>query len=334
MRPNPKITLPIFVFLSLSFSLLVYWCGYDKPSYGIDDANIYFVYMKHFATGNGFVWNIDGEKVEGFTSLLWTLIGSFFYKLSAGHFTQLLLGLNFILTYITVYRLLFFVRGCNNTTTQALTFTDVIIMALLLFPLGFIEWSILGLMETGLWIFLIVNITIELCNYYLINKKVNPILFCILLAIMILTRPESIIFGVLFILILFFQIVDKNGIKKALIKIVSPVLVYMFTILVITIWRMSYFGYPFPNTYYAKVSGSLKDNIAIGLTYVYKLFNGYPHAGFIMIILLCFSLVLSDKWRKKETRLVLSTNDKLQTILITIIFCGLVLPVLTGGGSF
>ena len=40
---------------------------------------MHFIYMKNFALGNGFVYNEGGELVEGFTSLLWTLIGSFFF---------------------------------------------------------------------------------------------------------------------------------------------------------------------------------------------------------------------------------------------------------------
>jgi hypothetical protein len=290
--------------------------------------------MKHFATGHGFVWNIGGEKVEGFTSLLWTLIGSLFYKISGERFTWLLLGLNFILTYITVYRLLLFVRRCNNTVGQKLANTDVIIMALLLFPLGFMEWSILGLMETGLWLFLIVNTTIELCNYYLLGKKINLLVFSLLLATMVLTRPESILFGVLFIFIFFVQHFSESGFKKAITKIIAPTLAYASTLVMVTSWRLSYFGYAFPNTYYAKVSGSLKDNITVGLGYVSKLFYGYPHLGFIIALLVFFLLILLNKWRREKRNLQLSPNDKIQVILITVVFAGLLLPVLTGGDHF
>ena len=38
---------------------------------GVDDANIYFVYMKHVANGYGLVYTISGENIEGFTSLLY-----------------------------------------------------------------------------------------------------------------------------------------------------------------------------------------------------------------------------------------------------------------------
>ncbi len=53
MRLNSRATLPFFVFLSLLLTLVIYWWGYDKPTYGIDDANIYFVYMRHLAQGHG-----------------------------------------------------------------------------------------------------------------------------------------------------------------------------------------------------------------------------------------------------------------------------------------
>ena len=41
---------------------------------GVDDANIFFVYAKNLAEGHGFVYNAGGERVEGYSSMLWTLI--------------------------------------------------------------------------------------------------------------------------------------------------------------------------------------------------------------------------------------------------------------------
>src|SRR5581483_6343416 len=108
------------------------------------------------------VWNIGSERVEGFTSLLWTLIGALFYKLTGENFVWLLFLLGFILTYITVCKVLLFVRKCNGTLDKNLTETDVIIMALLLLPLGFLEWNIMNLMETGLWFYLIAGLALEL----------------------------------------------------------------------------------------------------------------------------------------------------------------------------
>ncbi len=313
--------------------MFVYWIGYDKPSFGIDDANIYFVYMKHLATGHGFVWNIGGEKVEGFTSLLWTLIGAFFYRLSGEKYAWWLLGLNFILTYQAIYRLLLFLRRCNNTIDEKLTVTDVLMMALLTFPLGFLEWNILSLMETGLWFFLIANLTISLCNFYLTGKKPDIFTFSVLVSVMLLTRPESIAFCLLFISILFIQQVTAEGIRKALGRIWLPLAAYAVTLAGLILWRVSYFGYPFPNTYYAKVSSSEKDNIVRGLSYLQTFFYTYPQASLTTALGMVFAIILLGKWRK-EKKLLLSANDKVVLIQVAVVFAGLTLPVLTGGDHF
>ena len=145
MRLKSRIPLYGFILISMLLTLVIYWLGYDKPTYGIDDANIYFVYMKHLARGHGFVWNTGSERVEGFTSLLWTLIGSGFYRIVGERFVWLLLLLGFALTYFAVCRVALFLRRCNGTTEKLVTDTDVLLMALLLFPLGFLEWNIMNL---------------------------------------------------------------------------------------------------------------------------------------------------------------------------------------------
>ena len=45
-----------------------------------DDAFISFRYAKNFVEGNGLVYNI-GEKVEGYSNFLWTLLLSLFMKI-------------------------------------------------------------------------------------------------------------------------------------------------------------------------------------------------------------------------------------------------------------
>jgi len=191
--------MPVIVLVSLAAATLVYWWGYQKPLIGIDDANIYFVYMKNLAEGRGFVWNTGGERVEGFTSLLWTLIGALFYKLSPTQFPVLLLALGFILTFLTVYNLLKFSRKLYQKQGSLLTGTDVIILTLVLAPRGYIEWNVINLMETSLWTFLLVRITLELCRFYLDGSSINITRFSVLLILLNLTRPESAAFNLLFI---------------------------------------------------------------------------------------------------------------------------------------
>lgn len=334
MRLKSRIPLYAFVFISMLVTLVIYWYGYDKPTYGIDDANIYFVYMKHLAQGHGFVWNIGSERVEGFTSLLWTLIGALFYKLAGENFVWLLFLLGFILTYITVCRVLLFVRRCNGTLEKLLTDTDVIIMALLLFPLGFLEWNIMNLMETGLWLFLIASLALELCNSFLLQRKPNTVLFCLLLVILIPTRPESIAWGLFFIAVFLIRQLTLAPPKKAILATIAPVLAYAVSLGILLWWRLSYFGYPYPNTYYAKVSASKIDDITRGLVYLHTCLYEYPQAAFTVAFGALCAIVLLLKWKREGRQIHLTPNDKAQAVLVSVIAVALTLPVLTGGDHF
>ena len=324
--------MPVIVLVSLAAATLVYWWGYQKPLIGIDDANIYFVYMKNLAEGRGFVWNTGGERVEGFTSLLWTLIGALFYKLSPTQFPVLLLALGFILTFLTVYNLLKFSRKLYQKQGSLLTGTDVIILTLVLAPRGYIEWNVINLMETSLWTFLLVRITLELCRFYLDGSSINITRFSVLLILLNLTRPESAAFNLLFISIFFIIFHSESGLKTALRKTAVPLMVHVVSFASLIGWRLSYFGYPFPNTYYAKVSGNKIDNIVAGLHYIFNFFFLYPHVAFLAGVLFFFGIYFFRKARSNSNHL--TSNDKILAILFSVVLAGLALPVLTGGDHF
>ena len=63
-----KLILGFLVVLSISF---IFIC--DNNRFIQDDAYISFRYVQNFVDGNGLVFNI-GERVEGYTNLLWVLI--------------------------------------------------------------------------------------------------------------------------------------------------------------------------------------------------------------------------------------------------------------------
>src|SRR6201991_3566300 len=94
----------LFFLLLLILSILSYlYLG--RPMLGMDDADIFLNYARRLANGEGFVFNSGGEKVEGFTSMLWVLICSLFYHFSAhpqfllSLFTLFLTSLSVTLTY-------------------------------------------------------------------------------------------------------------------------------------------------------------------------------------------------------------------------------------------
>src|SRR6056297_3316498 len=52
------------------------------PKYGWDDANITLNYAQNIANGHGYVYYVNGERVEGSTSALWTAIATLGFLIS------------------------------------------------------------------------------------------------------------------------------------------------------------------------------------------------------------------------------------------------------------
>src|SRR5580765_7051222 len=79
----------IFVFLGLLFFIFIFICLNNK--FVQDDAFISFRYIRNFVEGNGLVFNI-GERVEGYTNLLWVLLLSVFVflKMNVENVAQIL----------------------------------------------------------------------------------------------------------------------------------------------------------------------------------------------------------------------------------------------------
>jgi hypothetical protein len=125
----------------------------NYPLIGIDDANIYFVYARNLANGYGFVYNSGGERVEGFTSLLWTLISAIVFKFFA-HPELTLFIINIILVSVGIVYALNYLqeitvqRGGN--LTASVVWSALYILFIFTSP-RYVAWNIITLMENGLW---------------------------------------------------------------------------------------------------------------------------------------------------------------------------------------
>ena len=139
---NLKIIRLVIVFLTVAImSYIAGWLN-GFPLLGIDDANIYMVYMKNLANGYGFVYNPGSERVEGFTSLLWTLIGALFFK-TTSHPNIFLLALNVIVQTFALWKLIQFIESRVNATNQTLLSKESILtLGILCAHSGYFEWTI------------------------------------------------------------------------------------------------------------------------------------------------------------------------------------------------
>jgi hypothetical protein len=287
----------IYSVLTLVLGSLFVWLLLGRPETGIDDADIFFVYARNLASGNGFVYNAGGEAVEGFTSLLWTLICSGF----AAIFQELeksTLLLSLLLGVTTVW-------ACLKRTDRP----GLFILLLAASPAWF-AWCQLTRMETGLWCLIV-----TLLGLAVSEKRQGAVL--LLLPLLLITRPESMLWGAWVILLVFFLADAGRRLRSAL----PVLLVYLITLGALIGFRMQVFGYPVPNTYYAKISPGLLANVSDGLGYLF----GYAVSGgleLILLLLVCWVLLKPDRERGLSFGLAL------------FLLPGLGIPVLVGGDHF
>lgn len=223
-------------------SLAVYaaWL-YSQPLGLVDDAYIPMVYAKNILAGHGAVFYPGGGPVEGFTSPLWlmalTLAGSVGIPLPiAAEGLGIACGAAALVLTAALYRALFADR-------PGLSFGGLLYPALaaLLVSLdaSFPAWSAAGLETQG---YALLALALAL-SIHAAKTPASPA-FILLLAMLI--RPE----GVLLFPAAVWLLARKHGSwTKPL-----PAL-FLFAALPFAMFlafRLAYFGYPLPNTFYAK----------------------------------------------------------------------------------
>ncbi len=145
------------------------------------------------------------------------------------------------------------IPGLSDFSNSVFNLLPLIMLA---FTGGFHYWSVSG-METTLFSFLVLFSTLSYLRF-LTGKSYGNV-YIILLMLATLTRPEGLVFFCIFIAHKVLFLLSRNGfsVRKALkqrLLFNRQVLFYILPISVFTLFRLLYYGYPFPNTYYAKTS--------------------------------------------------------------------------------
>jgi len=320
---NKNFTPSIFLALTVIF---VFICLNNK--FVQDDAFISFRYVQNFVDGNGLVFNI-GERVEGYTNLLWVLILSVFVFLNINIQTisQILSVLFGVVVLFMTYKLskIFRIKLASESikkistgdSSSSIRYFDLIPSILLLFSSSFIFWSVSGMESTMFISFCLLGI------YYYIKNKNSDILdfkfpFFILLAT--LTRPEGLyFFGLIMIHKIFFAFKDHRSDALKVLFAKNNIISYTFYIVPVLFYfiiRYSYYGYLLPNTYYAK-TGFSSVYLNSGIEYFTKFLTSYLFYGVILVIPLYL-------FKKKRNFFVLS-------LLYFIIICYTLYIILVGG---
>jgi hypothetical protein len=196
-------------------------------------------------------------------------------------------------------------------------------------------------METAIWSGLLTVAAVLILSEPAVERTGSRYTetFSVVLALMILTRPESLLLCPALILLRSARLAALADGRSALHRAIKPVSVTLVTVAALTIFRLWYFGSPLPNTYYAKVSPAWAANLRDGLSYL----NAFVSSGPLLVLIsfvniatltvMAASVVrsLSAGTWLPQTRRALSSDA---VVLVWISCLLLMLPVFHGGDHF
>jgi arabinofuranosyltransferase len=270
-------------------SLLHIFAGYSHGdmsghAWGSDDAYISYRYAQNLVEGHGLVYN-PGERVEGYSNLLYTLMIALIFAFAGGQSIYIFsVILNLLLTVIAF---LIFCRYIQKHFGETAGMIAAILFALCL-PI----WAAVASgMENTLVLLIQIVIFTTLERYMIGETRKDLILLSGFCVISLMARADGFIFPALVILYLLLK-----GKKRAAIKIGLT----LFIIAVgYSIWRYSYYGDLLPNTFYAKVSGSLSERLIFAARMLMRMSFRSGFLGWISIpLILIIKWIFGFRWQK------------------------------------
>ena len=233
----------LLVTLCVSIVLLLARAIYiNGPDVVVDDAYISFRYALNWVNGAGLVYNL-GEHVEGYTNFLWTVLlaGCAYLGFDIAFCSKILSVCMAICTLFIIYRF------SQHLFTGHQVYWVIAALPLILFSVmpSQARYVVSG-METLLFVFLL---TFSTYLFYKCKWAASGVVY----ALTAITRPEGLMYFVIafgFGLVLLKEGTHQPPEMRQFISrfLVSFVLIYGSYFL----WRYSYYGYLFPNTFYAK----------------------------------------------------------------------------------
>lgn len=219
------------------------WMLHKRQGFLVDDAYISFRYAVSFAHGHGLVWNA-GVPLEGYTNLLWVLLLVPFARVGLDLTLPSLVGsLGFALGTVELLR-----RISRRLRPEASWF-DHLMPGLLLACIPSFAHAATSGMEGPCFGFLVL-----LAIDQLVRGREEPrrrIWAALFLALAYLARPEGALVTAILVLCELWQL---EGPLVARVSALAPVALLPGVVVVLHVAaRLVYYGYPLPNTFYAKV---------------------------------------------------------------------------------
>ncbi|MCB9727857.1 MAG: hypothetical protein H6746_05135 [Deltaproteobacteria bacterium] len=284
--PDPQPPLPARPPRALAWLL---WCGVLALAlsrrFVLDDAFISFRYAQNLAEGHGLVWNL-GERVEGYTNFLWTLLmtPAFWLGIDPVPWSQLLGLLSFAGA-----------LAATVAATRRLLGPWPALVALLLlgtFP-TFSAYATSGLetaMETC-WLATAAALALGARDG---SGPLRAAAISLTLALAVLTRLDATLIGVVVGLGALTQVLRLPPGRRpaSLAALLLPALALLGAWMA---WKWSYYGALLPNTFYAKVGGP--GQLRQGLRYLFTFATSYWLWPALALVLACLPRLFAPRAR-------------------------------------
>lgn len=269
-----------------------------------DDAYITYRYARNVVRGYGPVYN-PGERVEGYTNFLWMImlafLGTIGIPFSAIITLSQVLG---VLSGIGVIIIFFLLLRQYSTGPPALA-----PLAALLFAANgsFAYWCVSG-METGLFSLLLAG---GFYAYLGADSTRRMVGASFLLGLGALTRPEgTLFFGVVLLHFAIRRLYRRSrhssvapdtarDSRSSMTGLASLLVPFVIVVAPLYVWRLGYYGYLLPNTFYAK-TGLDVTYLKSGMKYLSGFYRVYGLWGLGLLVPIAAGL-----WFRTKTSVTL-----------------------------
>lgn len=305
-----------------------------------DDGLIVLRTVRNLLAGNGPVFNA-GERVETNTSSAWTYIVWFFSWVTQARLEYVVLGIALVLSMLAV---MFAMLGAGRLwggTSSALLLPAGVLVYIALPPARDYATSGLENCLVICWIGLLWWLLMRWSQAA--RPRVPALLGLVFLAgLAPLVRPEMAVVGGLALLLIWLAPMPESRLRPAVLRLVI-VAVAGFVPLVYQVFRMGYYGLPYPNTAVAKDAGGAK--WGQGFTYLWDLVGPY-FLWVPLLVLLAAGVVAARAHRPNGVAGSGDGRDRLRrvrerlrspgAVVALVLFAGVLLTVyaLRVGGDF
>lgn len=284
-KPPGELPIKISLYRYIAFSAIVVILGIVHAislSFVNDDAFISFRYAKNFVNGLGLVFNA-GERVEGYTNFLWTIIMALGIKLGVDPvpFSTSLGIVFYLLNLLNFIFLSFKFRPKEDEQTFFIPLTALILSV----HRDFNAYATSGL-ETSMFTFFV---SASFTSILFVKSPRSFFISGLSLTLVMLTRPDGVIFC---IAALIYLILTQRRYLKNILFFFIPIIIIFAPY---WLWRYGYYGYIFPNTFYAKSINLPYYNQGLNFVLLYlKVYYG------LLLLPLLIGFVLIRKFKKNK----------------------------------